>query len=125
MSFFRCPLCGSSNLFLSLQKEPKAEKMDSEAVGDTAGNEQNKMQETAGQTPETPINHDINDKNKAVKGESEAKVTKGAIDKELLQACYCCLTNLLTFSCDVLNFDLFSWSRLSGFLTGIALDTLG
>ncbi|KAL1550593.1 protein SHORT ROOT IN SALT MEDIUM 1-like [Salvia divinorum] len=69
-----------------LFKLPEAEKIGSDVVGDTDRIEQNKTQETAEQTPETPINHDINNKTKVAKVESETKPTKGAVDKELLQA---------------------------------------
>lgn len=79
-------------VFLSSQKLPKVEKVESDAVGDAAQNEENKKQDTLEPTPETPSNHDLSDKSKVAKVESEKKVTKASvIDKELLQACYCCL----------------------------------
>ncbi|KAL1537121.1 protein SHORT ROOT IN SALT MEDIUM 1-like [Salvia divinorum] len=91
-------------------KLPEAENIGSDVVGDTDQNEQNKTQETADQTPETPINHDINNKTKVAKVESETKASKGAIDKELLQACHCCLTDLIRYSssCNVLYLVLLS-----------------
>ncbi|KAG6429394.1 hypothetical protein SASPL_107445 [Salvia splendens] len=57
-------------------KLPEAEKIGSDVAGDTDRKEKNKTQETAEQTPETPINHDINNKIKVAKVESETQGLK-------------------------------------------------
>lgn len=66
------------------------EKIGCETVADVAQNDQSEKQETVEQTKVAAANVEPSNTSKGEKVESESKGTPVALDKELLQARYCC-----------------------------------
>lgn len=89
--------------------------MESDSVIDAAKNEQNKKQEPVEPVPETPSNPDLSSKSKVAKVESEKKVTKTVIDKELLQVHYCYSTNHIIVTPPYLMLSIWFFCLGTGF----------